>query len=474
MPQWLSIRSPFPLKTKALAAAVTFALAASQAYAATASFNGPITITKGGVYSGNWESKDPNVPAVRIKTSEPVTIQNSNIRGVGHLIHGVGVRLTVKHTRGVSLRPRLAGRAPGNFIHLVRVMDLRAENNTITGGGIYVNLFTGSNARGEGVRVLRNSFRNIDGRVSDANGNPVVTSKYESAREIRNAVMFNQMQRVANAQIAWNEIINEPGKSLVEDNINMYVSSGTPESPILIHDNYVQGAYPTMPGVEAWFAGGGIILGDGIGNDPSDNGHVRVYNNQVVSTTNYGLSIVGGVDNHVYGNRVVNSGRLPDGSRAAYSNVGLVMWDFSKVAGRGLYARNVMRDNTVAWTRVAADGSVMSNTWWWPDCQTNGSACGGNTVAGAPATLEAERQEYTRWQGKLASARVAIGAQGAVVAQTAPVSKPVAGVKAPVAASVKAGTVTHAKVSVAVRVPASSTEARKEEIFRRLAELSRK
>ena len=68
-------------------------------------------------------------------------------------------------------------------------------------------------------------------------------------------------------------MINEPGKSRVEDNINIYLSSGTAAIPILIHDNYIQGAYTINPAQGSYsnktysydwsYAGGGILLGDG-------------------------------------------------------------------------------------------------------------------------------------------------------------------------------------------------------------------
>jgi hypothetical protein len=34
---------------------------------AAVTFKGPIVITKGGTYTGNWRSLDPNTPAVSIK-----------------------------------------------------------------------------------------------------------------------------------------------------------------------------------------------------------------------------------------------------------------------------------------------------------------------------------------------------------------------------------------------------------------------
>ncbi|GGM06700.1 hypothetical protein [Deinococcus aerophilus] len=49
-------------------------------------YSGPITITRGSVYRGNWRSLDPARPAVTIKTAQPVVIENSNIQSRGHLI----------------------------------------------------------------------------------------------------------------------------------------------------------------------------------------------------------------------------------------------------------------------------------------------------------------------------------------------------------------------------------------------------
>src|SRR5688572_12649468 len=49
-------------------------------------YDKPLVITKGGIYSGNWESLDSEVPAVEVRTSEPVIITNSNIRSAGYLV----------------------------------------------------------------------------------------------------------------------------------------------------------------------------------------------------------------------------------------------------------------------------------------------------------------------------------------------------------------------------------------------------
>ncbi|MFD1733831.1 hypothetical protein ACFSC4_25625 [Deinococcus malanensis] len=128
-----------------------------------------MVISKGGTYSGNWESPDTG-PAVSIQTTEPVIIENANIRGKGVLIVGFGINLTVRNTRGISLTPNIAGRAAEMAIKAEDFRNLRVENSTFTGGGIYVRRFIGDQAAGQGIKILRNVFINIDGRKSDGAG----------------------------------------------------------------------------------------------------------------------------------------------------------------------------------------------------------------------------------------------------------------------------------------------------------------
>ncbi|MFC4452481.1 NPCBM/NEW2 domain-containing protein [Deinococcus sonorensis] len=370
-------------------------------------FGGPITITKGGTYSGNWESKNPNVPVITIKTSEPVTIQNSTLRGRGTLVAGFYNRVTLRNNKGYVLNPNVYGKNLGRFANLEQAYNITIENNYFEHGtGIYLRSFYGSASKGEGIRIRNNKMRDIDGRQSNGNNG------YNGKRNISQAVLFNSIQRVANVDISWNEIINTPGNSYTEENINLYMSSGTASSPMRVHDNYIQGAYNDNPAYNATYPGGGILLGDGQASDPSLMGHARVYNNQIVGTSNHGLGIAGGVDNQIYNNRVISSGRLPDGRPIAAQNVGLYVWDPYKLGQKrpAMFANNVMRDNFVMWTKVKSNGSTTTNPWWVPNCGLNNTVCSGN-VNGGTATLDTEKQEYQRWLNKLASSGVKVGPQ---------------------------------------------------------------
>jgi len=365
----------------------------------------PLTITKGGTYTGNWESTNPSIPAVTIKTSEPVTITGSNIRFTGIGVQGFKSRVTVTNTRFTGVNPNVHGKSVWRAINLEDVVNATITNNALENtGGIYFRNFIGNTAEGDTIKVLRNTSKNLNGRHSDGKGG------YLNSSNIVQFVQFNSVRRIASAEIAWNEVINEPDQSVVEDNINMYVSSGTQDSPIRIHHNYIQGAYPVNPATNAQYAGGGILLGDGVSSHPDDAGRTHVYENRIVSTTNYGLSVVGGVDNHVYNNRVIASGRLPDGRALPAANVGVVLWDYAKVASRTpiIFGRNSLRDNQIGWTRVNANGSTWNNTSFTPDCTTNGNTCANNTNLG-PITTSIEQAEYTKWQDDLTADGVQIG-----------------------------------------------------------------
>ena len=399
-----SRRSTLPLAIMALSLNLASAPAlASNTPVSDIKYSEPIIIKKGGTYSGNWESNS-NVPAVYIQTTEPVTIENANIRGRGNLIAGFGGRLTIRNVHGYNLNPNRAGKAAGRAINMEEFYKVIVTDSYFEGGnGIYLRKYVGEANQQETIKILRNQFKNIDGRLSD--GNNGYTDKYD----LVHAILLNGVQRVPNVEIAWNEIINEPGKSLTEENINLFVSSGTPQSPIRIHNNYIQGAYPVNY-LATQFAGGGILVGDGKVTDPLDSGYTRVYDNQIVGTTNVGLAIVGGVDNQMYNNRVIGSGLISASQRLASTNVGLYVWDRLNAAEQSppTFARNRMESNVVGWTKVGPDGTITNNPVWFPACGVQGTVCGGNERLGT-ITLGMEQAEYARWKAKLTAANIKLG-----------------------------------------------------------------
>ena len=401
-------------------AVVAATLTVSQAPAGVV-YSGPIVITSGGTYSGNWQSDNPDVAAVTIRTTAPVIIENSNLQGKGNLIETAvaHVDLTVRNSRGYGLNPGVAGRVPGRFLDGQSFDNIRIENNYIEGtSGIWLLSFKGQSATGDTVKILNNQVRNIDGRKSDGAGGWLdfntrtrISDGYkEDGYKLVQFVQLDKVQNVPGIEIAWNEVINEPGKSRVEDNINIFLSSGTAASPILIHDNYIQGAYTIKPWQDntsdgTWnydwnFSGGGILLGDG---NPTSAGqaaaYVKAYNNQVVSTTNYAIAIAAGHDNVFYSNRMISSDRLPDGRTIVGENSGAYIWNSYKVTASHFY-NNSGHDNHVGWLQGSA-----RRDWWVPDAT---SWTNNNKFSGV-ITLNTEAAELASWKKKLATNHVTIG-----------------------------------------------------------------
>jgi hypothetical protein len=97
---------------------LSFASVAHTEHASAASsepvYGGPLVITRGGTYTGAWQSTNPNTPAVTIATSQPVVIDNSYIKGPGRLItenaFSTNINLSVTDTYFEGTNPILRAR----------------------------------------------------------------------------------------------------------------------------------------------------------------------------------------------------------------------------------------------------------------------------------------------------------------------------------------------------------------------------
>lgn len=364
-------------------------------------------INKGGTYHGTWSSDNAAVPVILIKTNDPVIIENSTLRGRGHLIvcNTRHADVTIRNTHGVGVNPNVAGKAAGRFASIERFDRVVIENCDMDAtGGIYLLDYAGNRTKEKSVRIAANRAKNIDGRKSDGNGG------YQNSAELVQFVQFDKVRHLPGVEIAWNEVINEPEKSAVEDNISIYLSSGTPDSPIRIHDNFVRGAYPLNPRTDQ-YSGGGIMLGDGVGHvtaeDPS---FVQAYDNVVLDTVNYGIAISAGHDNSFYHNRILSAGVTPDGARIAAQNVGAYIWDSYK-AGKDHFFNNSGSENLIGWVK-----GDERNDWWTPNAtswEKNINWPGVGKVIGGPISPKVYEQEWQLWQKRVKDVRIPIGVPGA-------------------------------------------------------------
>jgi hypothetical protein len=368
----------------------------------------PIVITAGGTYTGNWQSTDSKTPAVTVATTDPVTIENSHISSVGNLIKTsvAGTNLTVRNSLGMAMNAGVKGQPNGNFVDVASPARLDVENNYVENaqGGVIVHGYAGKRDGQPTILIRTNRARNLNGLLSDGNGGYLPG---EGASRQAHFIQFDSVQSVPGIDVGWNEVINYPGRSLVEDNIEIYRSSGTANQPLEIHDTYIQGAYPYKAAQDAYTGGG--IKTDGSIDDTAQDAPAfnSIHDNQVVGTVSYGIKFAAGHDNIAANNRVISSGLLSDGTKIAAQGVGLA--NGATAGSSASMYNNTMRDNLVGWTcwKTSCAQTGYRKDQFFPASPADYSA--NSVMATAQITFNMEDNEYQVWLNKLSSAAVAIG-----------------------------------------------------------------
>ena len=370
-------------------------------------WDGPIVITQGGTYSGNWQSTKGTIPAVTVATTAPVIIENSHLRGVAGLIKTTvaGVDLTVRNSVGVALSATAKGQPNGAFLEVSSPVRLDVESNYIENarGGVLVHGYSGNRDGQQTIVIRANRARNLNGLLSDGSGGYLPGEG--SNRAVSRFIELDSVQAVPGIDVGWNEVINYPGRSLVADNIDVKDSGGTPNQPLEIHDTYIQGAYPYR--ARDAYSGGGIKTESNLGNQsetvPAFN---SIHDNQVVGTINYGIEFAAGHDNVAANNRVISSGMLADGTRIAAQHVGMA--NGSASAATGSMYNNTMHDNIIGWNCWSSSCSQAGyrKDQYFPAAPGDYST---NSVLVQRPTPGTEEQEYLIWLNKMSSSGIMVG-----------------------------------------------------------------
>lgn len=368
-----------------------------------------ITITSGGTYSGNWSSNDPKVPAVTILTNEPVVLKNSTLTSRGDLIHiygsGGGANVTIENVTGTALDPGVAGAVKGMFVAGENMSYLSVTHCTIHNPsfGVYV-----ASSKLTSLTIRDNTADNLDDRKSDGDGGFLLNQ-----RVLGHFIQFNAVSLPNGGEIAWNEMINSDGKASIEDIINIYQSQGSKVQPILIHDNYLQGAFAT--GLTISYTGSGIQM-DGDSIDPSAaSGFVQIQNNTIVHLAGPAISIAAGHDISVTGNRIVSCGKDSSGNwiDAPWTDV-LVM---SNYYSTNQYFNNYMANNSGGMVRPDPNGNPAASDIYAPSASKSLNDVVGTNVfeepclVGSSLDLAAESTEWKRWLGTVTAAAELLGDQ---------------------------------------------------------------
>ncbi|GAB3874810.1 hypothetical protein GCM10028824_28690 [Hymenobacter segetis] len=370
----------------------------AMAQAPNVTYSGPLVITQGGTYTGNYRSTDSNVPVITIQTTQPVVIENCVLAGAGDLIDAKngGDNLIVRNNKGYGLAQSADNTRHGRFLEANSAKSIVIEHNYFEHTtGIDIYQWGGNGTASQTLTIRYNQSKNLDGRYRNGGGTYC------------NFLGMNGALGLVGAEIAWNEVLNEPNQSLVEDNINFYNSSGTSGSPLKLHDNYVQGAYP-YPATGSSYTGSGITIDGDAQSASGATAFINGYNNQLVSTC-AAMNIASGHDNHYYNNRMVTCGLLPDGSKmpAGYAAAGL--WNAYQQSG-SVFFNNDMTNNFIGFFYQGG------NTPYTNRQDTSPGACPTCTstthIPDRPLTLADEQAEWTLWQQKLSQNGITLGVGG--------------------------------------------------------------
>jgi hypothetical protein len=328
--------------------------------------SGPIVITKGGVYTGNWVSTSPSTPAVLIATSETVSIVGSvvvNVAG-GTLIespYDVPADLTI--TRSTAMGGN------GRFVNAENFKSIAIRNCTIinTGG---IKLVGG--VEGSSVVVTRNRQRNVQRGPGGGD---------------RQFIQFAKVT-TATIDVSWNEVVNTYGNSDPEDLVSVYHSAHA-----RVHDNYFQ--HQSKPGnaYNTSSQNGITIEGDSFDNE--------VWNNQVVDGLGIGVFAADGAhDNYIHDNRIVQDGFLPDGKTRIGNG-------YRALRIRPGGANNHAHGNVVGYMNRDGDrrdglldGAPEGNEREWSN----------NRHLRRPITSKTELNESRIWRTRLAAHGIRVGA----------------------------------------------------------------
>ena len=234
----------------------------------------------------------PGQAAVQIRNCQEVVLRACAFTGIGAAVLIEQSRsIRVEDCAFVDLwEPGEAGPHP----------QIAVEVRNSAGISVADSLFEAASCglyayQSEGVEYLRNVVLNILGPFPRGQ-----------------AVQFNAVHGSQN-RIANNYVQNEAGLSSPQDCVNLFQSSGTPESPLVVEDNYLAGDFQEGSRGKS-VSGSGIMAGDGGGQ------YQLIRNNRLDSPGQVGIGVASGGDIQVTQNTV-------RGMPSDVSNVGIAVWN---------------------------------------------------------------------------------------------------------------------------------------------------
>jgi hypothetical protein len=358
--------------------------AASRRRAATTpppTFEGPITVSSGQTISNRWfESTSTGTPAVTINTTAQVTFNRCYIkhRGKGAVNAVSGIKADFINCKFEATNPT----TPTNQ----RAIDVDFPARIVADHCLFKD--------GHGCWHLSDNGSTLAGPFNYKFCEVINVGRYGQSSDMLQFVQFDKM-KTSSSEIAWNRVTNTYGQSDVEDNINMFESNGVSGSPIWIHHNLIDGGY-ALTGTGSDYSGGGIMTGDNGGS------WILVESNRIVSTSNYGIAIVGGNNIHMRSNRCVNDAKANNGSdHGPDFATGISLW---QAATPATGPNTTASDNVIGWRIV---GGARNDTFI-TQCNPS-NACTNNTSMSGTISSTTEQAERDGWATALVNAGFTVG-----------------------------------------------------------------
>lgn len=312
----------------------------------------PRVIDKGGIYSGTQKADSVN-PAVLITTSEPVEIRNSNITGIGsqQAIKMYGYTTTYIHDNTINQIHGPDGNQMAKSVFNYKLRRFKFENNDVTGGsGLSIQDFDDTGL-GDSIIVRFNRGKNMSKAKADGS----------DGGDHAQFIQLNTVRGFKYAEIAWNECINNPFESWVEDIVSVINSEG---ALIWIHDNFFKGNYPyaaaenNVQGVRNYT--GSTITAETNGDGARANQlckNILVENNTLLESGNAALNFTSTVNCHGRGNRIVTSGILPNGIKPNY------FWSATWIGNGAGIQENLIMTNSIKGNYIMYAHLAGGNTY---------------------------------------------------------------------------------------------------------------
>ena len=238
-----------------------------------------------------WKGKNNETLDAKI-IGGPLSIRLENCSGIVISCCDLG-SISMTGCKDITIRNCYIHDAPRRGVEISSSSKVRIEGCRIehVSSGVYA-------LNSQSIQVDGNFVLNVQGPMPQAQ-----------------MAQYNKVSGPDNV-VSNNHAINEHGKSKPEDVINIYQSSGTEASPILVEGNYLTG--DPVDGSEGMSASGsGIMLGDGGGE------HILCRKNVIISAGQVGLGVAGGRFIRVEGNIIY-------GKQSNASDCGLYVWNQSK------------------------------------------------------------------------------------------------------------------------------------------------